>query len=48
MAEENAQLRRQNERLIEELRKAQLIIDVQKKVAALLGNTMPEINPEDL
>jgi transposase-like protein len=48
MAEENAKLRRQNERLTEELRKAQLIIDVQKKVAALLGRTMPEIDLEDL
>jgi len=48
IAEENAKLRRQNERLTEELRKAQLIIDVQKKVAALLGRTMPEIDPEDL
>jgi transposase-like protein len=48
MAEENAKLRRQNERLTEELRKAQLIIDVQKKVAALLGRTMPDIEPEGL
>jgi transposase-like protein len=48
MADENAKLRRQNERLTEQLRKAELIIEVQKKVAALLGNTMPEINPEDL
>ena len=47
-AEENAKLRRQNERLTEELRKAHLIIDVQKKVAALLGRTMPEIDPETL
>ena len=29
--------RRQNARLTEDLRKAELIIDVQKKVAALLG-----------
>jgi hypothetical protein len=48
VAEENAKLRRQNERLTEELRKAHLIIEVQKKVAALLGRTMPEIDPEDL
>lgn len=48
VADENAKLRRQNERLTEELRKAQLIIEVQKKVAALLGRTMPEIDPEDL
>jgi hypothetical protein len=48
MAEENDKLRRQNERLTEKLRKAELIIEVQKKVAALLGNTMPEVDPEDL
>ena len=47
-AEENAKLRRQNERLAEELRKAHLIIDVQKKVAALLGRPIPPIDPEDL
>jgi transposase len=35
IAEENAKLRRQNEHLTKELRKAQLIIDVQKEVAAL-------------
>ena len=34
--------------LHETLTKAELIIEVQKKVAALLGNTMPEIDPEDL
>src|SRR2546422_6596445 len=38
MEEENQKLRRQNARLTEDLRNAQLIIDVQKKVAALLGN----------
>lgn len=47
-AEENAKLHRQNKRLTEELRKAHLIIDVQKKVAALLGRPMPPIDPEDL
>lgn len=36
-AMENARLKRENERLREELRKAQLIIDVQKKVSQLLG-----------
>ena len=30
-------LRRENERLTEQLRKAEIVIDVQKKVAALLG-----------
>ena len=35
--EENQKLRRENQRLIEELRKAEIVIDIQKKVAALLG-----------
>jgi transposase len=39
---ENEKLRRQNQRLQEELEKAHIIIDVQKKVAKLLGQTMPE------
>jgi transposase-like protein len=34
---ENEQLRRENARLAEKLRKAEIIIDVQKKVATLLG-----------
>ena len=32
--------------LTEDLRKAHLIIDVQKKVAALLGNPIPEQAPD--
>ena len=36
LAAENDKLRRQNQRLEEELRKAQIVIDVQKKVARLL------------
>src|SRR6267154_4531361 len=40
-------LLRQNARLSEDLRKAHIIIDVQKKVAALLGNPIPEQDPED-
>jgi len=47
LEEENQKLRRQNARLTEDLRKAQIIIDVQKKVAALLGNPIPEPDPED-
>lgn len=35
--EENQKLRRDNQRLTEQLRKAEIVIDVQKKVAALLG-----------
>jgi cell shape-determining protein MreC len=45
MAEEVQKLQRQNARLNEELRKAHIIIDVQKKVAALLGHPLPD---EDL
>jgi len=44
--EENQKLRRQNVRLSEDLRKAHIIIDVQKKVAALLGNPIPEPDPD--
>lgn len=40
---ENEKLRRQNERLQEDLRKAELIIDVQKKVAMLLGRPLPPV-----
>src|SRR5213593_899203 len=47
LEEENQKLRRQNARLSEDLRKAHIIIDVQKKVAALLGNPIPEPDPED-
>lgn len=39
-AEENQFLRRENLRLVEELRKADLVIEVQKKVAALLGRPL--------
>src|SRR6266853_5976294 len=46
MEEEVQKLRRQNARLTEDLRKADLIIDVQKKVAALLGNPIPEQAPD--
>ncbi len=40
------QLRRDNQRLTEALRKAELIIDVQKKVGTLLGWPLPN-NPEE-
>ena len=42
LEEENQKLRRQNAGLSEDLRKAHIIIDVQKKVAALLGHPIPE------
>lgn len=40
---ENEKLRRHNQRLQEELRKAEIIIDVQKKVAMLLGRPLPPV-----
>src|ERR1019366_5874316 len=33
--------------ILEDLRKAHIIIDVQKKVAALLGNPIPDQDPEE-
>jgi len=45
-AQRVAELERENGRLREELRKARVIIDVQKKVARLLGNEVPEIDEE--
>jgi transposase-like protein len=47
LQEENLKLQRQNARLTEDLRKAHIIIDVQKKVAALLGRPIPEPDPEE-
>jgi len=47
LAEENQKLRRQVGQLTEKLRKAEIIIDVQKKVAALLGNPIPDVDPEE-
>ena len=47
LEEENQKLRRQLGQLTEKLRKAEIIIDVQKKVAALLGNPIPELDPEE-
>ena len=40
---ENQKLRRENERLTDRLRKAELVIDVQKKVAMLLGLPIAEL-----
>jgi len=45
--EEMQKLRRENQRLIEELRKAAIVIDVQKKVGALLGWPLPKAGPEE-
>lgn len=46
--EEIQKLRRENQRLTEELRKAEIVIDVQKKVGALLGWPLPKANPEEM
>ena len=46
LAGENEKLRRQNRRLQEDLEKAHIVIDVQKKVAKLLGYPIAEV-PEE-
>ena len=43
LAAANEKLRCQNPRLTEELRKAEIIIDVPKKVALLLGRPLPPV-----
>jgi len=43
---ENAKLRRENEKLKEQLRKAELINEIQKKVSQILGVKLPD-NPLD-
>lgn len=45
--EELERLRRENARLTDALSKAELIIDVQKKVGALLGWNLPKSDAED-
>jgi transposase-like protein len=40
---EYQKLQRENERLADQLRKAEIVIDVQKKVAMLLGRPFPEV-----
>src|ERR1700721_3664865 len=47
LEEDMEQLRRQVGQLTEKLRQAEIIIDVQKKVAALLGNPLPDVDPEE-
>jgi transposase len=46
LAGENEKLRRQNRKLQEDLEKAHIVIDVQKKVAKLLGYPLAEV-PEE-
>lgn len=47
VADQNLQLRRDVERLTEELRKADIVIDIQKKVAALLGRPILTPDPQE-
>ena len=47
-AMELARLQRENERLRERLRQAELIIDVQKKVAQMLGVPIEGTQPDEL
>jgi len=47
LEEEIQKLHRQVGQLTEKLRKAEIIIDVQKKVAALLGNPLPDVDPDE-
>jgi len=48
LADENAKLKRELERMKAELTKANTVIDVQRKVAALLGETLPEPTEEEI
>ena len=45
LIEENRRLERVNKRLVERLRQAEVIIDVQKKVAEILGIHLPSPEP---
>jgi transposase len=47
LADENARLQRELDRMKQELDKANTVIDVQRKVAALLGETLPEPTEEE-
>jgi len=47
VAEELTLLRKENARLQARLAQAELIIDVQKKVAQLLGETRPALHPDE-
>jgi cell shape-determining protein MreC len=46
-AAELARLQRENQRLREQLERAELIIEVQKKVAQLVGTPPPSKNEQD-
>jgi len=46
-ADELARLQREKAKLEEKLRKAESVIDVQRRVAALLGNPLPEAEADE-
>ncbi len=46
-AVELARLQRENDRLVERLRQAELIIEVQKKVSQILGVALATIDPDE-
>ena len=48
LGDENQKLRRENQHLSEELRKAEIVIDIQRKVAALLGRPICTPDREEL
>jgi transposase-like protein len=48
LVDENAKLKRELERMKAELDKANTVIDVQRKVAALLGEALPEPTQEEI
>ena len=47
LAQQVARLERENERLKEQLRKAEIIIDVQKKISQILGITQEHLEEEE-
>lgn len=47
LAEENARLQRENRRLTEKLRQAELIIDVQKKVSEMLNIPLAKLDENE-
>lgn len=48
LSKENLQLKRENERLKVDLKKARIIIDVQKKISDLLGIEQPPMDLEEM
>ena len=47
LLKQNRELQAANARLLKKLKNAELIIEVQKKVAALLGNPIPNIQIDE-